>query len=227
MFCRGLISSSGRPRLGPSSSAHWQLTALPLRAQPLRVITSLCFTFPFSRTQGLFHPFLPWRRRLGERRRHLSCLRPALCRRRAYPTGMPTPSLSLCCARRSTLIPNKTICIRIWIQLQYITYYLRFRLHELSGVHVYTHVLCWVRPWSGAESAHCNCARLWEMDLDHVIVILLVMPVLDSASFTKLMIDITLLDSFEIAWWVSSYWLVSIFGALIVDMALSGTNGRT
>ena len=38
------------------------------------------------------------------------------------------------------------------------------------------------------------------MDLDHIIVILLVMPVLDSASFTKLRIDITLLDSFEIAW---------------------------
>ena len=55
-------------------------------------------------------------------------------------------------------------------------------------------------PVSGAESAHCNCARLWEMDLDHIIVILLVMPVLDSASFTKLRIDITLLDSFEIAW---------------------------
>jgi len=151
VFCRGLISSSGRPRLGPSSSAHWQLTASsPAEgpaAQGLTFITSLCFTFPFSRTQGLFHPFLPWRRRLGERRRHLSCLRPALCRRRAYPPGMPTPSLSLCCARRSTLNPNKTIRIRIWIQLQYITYYLRFRLHELSGVHVYTHVLCWVRPW--------------------------------------------------------------------------------
>ena len=125
MFCRGLISSSGRPRLGPSSSAHWQLTASsPAEgpaAQGLTFITSLCFTFPFSRTQGLFHPFLPWRRRLGERRRYLSCLRPALCRRRAYPPGMPTPSLSLCCARRSTPNPNKTICIRIWIQLQYIT----------------------------------------------------------------------------------------------------------
>ena len=29
-------------------------------------------------------------------------------------------SLSLCCARRSTPNPNKTNCIRIWIQLQYI-----------------------------------------------------------------------------------------------------------
>ncbi|KAG2535049.1 hypothetical protein PVAP13_9NG045946 [Panicum virgatum] len=29
--------------------------------------------------------FLPWRRRLGERRRHLSHLRQALCRRRASP----------------------------------------------------------------------------------------------------------------------------------------------
>jgi len=34
------------------------------------------------------------------------------------------------------------------------------------------------------------------MDLDHVIVILLVMPVLDSASSTKLSGDITLLDRF-------------------------------
>jgi len=48
----------------------------------------------------------------------------------------------------------------------------------------------------GAESSNSNCARLWEMDLDHVIVILLVMPVLDSASSTKLSGDITLLDRF-------------------------------
>ena len=54
-------------------------------------------------------PFLPWRRRLRERRRHLSCRRPALCRRRAYPPGMPTPSLSFCYAKRSTPDP----CIRI------------------------------------------------------------------------------------------------------------------
>ena len=38
---------------------------------------------------------------------------PALCRRRAHPPGMPAPSLSFCCARRSTPNPNKTICIRI------------------------------------------------------------------------------------------------------------------
>ena len=44
------------------------------------------------------------------------------CRRWARPLGMPAPSLSFCCARRSTPNPNKTICIRIWIQLHYITY---------------------------------------------------------------------------------------------------------
>ena len=45
---------------------------------------SVSRTFPFSRI-GFSPPllFLPWRRRLGERRRHLSLLRPALCRRRA------------------------------------------------------------------------------------------------------------------------------------------------
>ena len=32
------------------------------------------------------------------------------------------PFSSFCCARQSTPNPNKTICIRIWIQLQYITY---------------------------------------------------------------------------------------------------------
>ena len=65
--------------------------------------------------------FLPCRRRLDERRRHLSHLRQALCRRRASP-GMPAPSLSSCCSRWSTPSPNKTICFRIRIQLQYITY---------------------------------------------------------------------------------------------------------
>jgi hypothetical protein len=35
---------------------------------------------------------------------------------------MHAPSLPFYCARRSTPNPNKTICIRIWIQLQYITY---------------------------------------------------------------------------------------------------------
>ena len=79
-------------------------------------------TSPFSRTL-LFNlrfspsPSLelspPWRRRLGERRRHFSRPRPALYRRRAHPPGMPAPSLSFCCARRSTPNPNKTICFRI------------------------------------------------------------------------------------------------------------------
>jgi len=57
-------------------------------------------TFPFSWTATT---------RLGERRRRLSRLRPALCRRRAHPPGMPAPSLSLRCARRSTPNPNETI----------------------------------------------------------------------------------------------------------------------
>ena len=35
--------------------------------------------------------------------------------------GMPVPPLSFCFARRSTPNPNKTICIRIRIQLQNIT----------------------------------------------------------------------------------------------------------
>ena len=30
-----------------------------------------------------------------------------------HPPGMPAPSLCFCCARRSTPIPNRTICIRI------------------------------------------------------------------------------------------------------------------
>jgi hypothetical protein len=86
---------SAAPRSGP------QVHLLPLFLKP----------FP---SLGLSPPllFLPWRRRLGERRRHLSCLRPALCRRRAHPPGMPAPSFSFCCARRSTPNPNKTICIR-------------------------------------------------------------------------------------------------------------------
>ena len=72
-------------------------------------------TFPFAQT------LLPWRRRLGERRRHLSRLRQALCRRRAS-SRYAAPSLSFRCARRSTPNPNKTICIRIRIQLQYMSY---------------------------------------------------------------------------------------------------------
>jgi hypothetical protein len=85
------------------------LTALPLRAQPLRASGSSPLFLKHFPSLGLSPPllFLPWRRRLGERRRHLSCLRPALCRRRAHPPGMPAPSLSFCCARRSTPNPNK------------------------------------------------------------------------------------------------------------------------
>ena len=104
-----------------SSSFRWQarlsslIDTLPLRAQPLRVSGSqvhlLCFFkhFPsLGEDSDSLLPllFLPWRRRLGERRRHLSCLRPALCRRRAHPPGMPAPSLSFFCARRSTPNPN-------------------------------------------------------------------------------------------------------------------------
>ena len=59
--------------------------------------------------------FRPWRRRLGERR---PSPLPATSASSRY--SAPAPSLSLCCARRSTSNPNKTICIRIWIQLQYI-----------------------------------------------------------------------------------------------------------
>ena len=54
-----------------------------------------------------------------------------------HPPGMPAPSLSFCCANGAPPNPNKAISIRIWIQLQYITYKLRFRLQKLSGVHVY------------------------------------------------------------------------------------------
>ena len=59
--------------------------------------------------------FRPWRRRLGERR---PSPLPATSASSRY--AAPAPSLSLCCARLSTPNPNKTICIRIWIQLQYI-----------------------------------------------------------------------------------------------------------
>ena len=38
-----------------------------------------------------------------------------------HPPGMPAPSLSFCCARRSTPKPQQNYCIRIWIQLQCIT----------------------------------------------------------------------------------------------------------
>ena len=39
-----------------------------------------------------------------------------------HPPGMPAPSLSFCCARWSTPNPDKIICTRICIQLQYIIY---------------------------------------------------------------------------------------------------------
>ena len=107
-----------QPRLrwqARSNSAHWRPSRLPLRASGY-LLPLVLKAFP---SLGLYPPllFLPRRRRLGERRRHLS-----LCWRWAHPPGMPTPSLSFCCARRSTPNPNKIICIRIWIQLQYITY---------------------------------------------------------------------------------------------------------
>jgi hypothetical protein len=119
----GLGSTSARDppalvagSLRRSSSAHRQPWAQPLPAQGLRFLSSLCFLNLSLLSDSLLRPpllFLPWRRRLGERRRHLSCLRPALCRRRAHPPGMPTPSLYFCCARRSTPNPNKSIYIRI------------------------------------------------------------------------------------------------------------------
>jgi hypothetical protein len=111
------ISASDRPRLGmlrgrlargrlsdspPAQGSGPQVHLLPLF---LKLFPSLGLSPPLL--------FLSWRRRLGERRRHLSRLRPALCRRRAHPPGMSAPSLSFCCARRSTPNPNKTICVRI------------------------------------------------------------------------------------------------------------------
>ena len=78
-------------------------------SSPRRLLPPFLKRFP---SLGLSPPllFLPRRRRrLGERRRHLSCLRPGLCRRRAHPPGMPAPSLSFCCVRRSTPNPNRTI----------------------------------------------------------------------------------------------------------------------
>jgi hypothetical protein len=61
---------------------------------------------------------LSYRRRLGERRRHLSRLPPALCRRRASSRYVRPFSFHLLCETeaRSTPNPNKTIYIRIWIQ---------------------------------------------------------------------------------------------------------------
>ena len=67
------------------------IDALPGLQQSLplaraRLIHSSHLLPSLGHKQRLFPPLLfllPWRRRLGERRRHLSCLRLALCRRRA------------------------------------------------------------------------------------------------------------------------------------------------
>ena len=93
----------------PLFFSHFSVGSSPRR---LGFISSLCFLNLFP-SLGLSPPllFLPWRRRLGERRRHLPCLRPALSRRRPHLPGLPAPSLSFCCARRSTPIPNKTISV--------------------------------------------------------------------------------------------------------------------
>ena len=63
------------------------LTALPLTAQRLQISPAVQPQVRLLSSLGLSPAllFLTWRRRLGERRRHLSCLRPALCRRRAHP----------------------------------------------------------------------------------------------------------------------------------------------
>ena len=106
------ISGSDLPRLG---TLHLEVVG-SLELGPL---TALPLCFLKLSLHSLLPCFVPRRRRLGERRRHLSCLRPALRRRRAHPLGMPATSLSFCRARRSTPNPNKTICIRIWFQLQY------------------------------------------------------------------------------------------------------------
>ena len=87
--------------------------------------------------------FLHWRRRLGERRRHMSRLRPALCRRRASTRYARPPSLSFCCARRSTPNPNKTY---LYSDLSPVTvYYLLTSISFAKIIRctfVYTHVQC-------------------------------------------------------------------------------------
>jgi len=88
-------------------------------------------------------------RRLGERRRHWSRFRPALCRRQAHPPGMPSLSIFFCCARRSTPNPNKTICIQIWIQLQYLLTSISFaRIIGCACVHPCS-MLGPPLPWEG------------------------------------------------------------------------------
>ena len=96
-------AGSDRPRLGSLQLEPWgsRLARARLRGVGAHLLPLfLEQTFPFSWTATT---------RLGERRRRLSRLRPALCRRRAHPPGMPAPSLSLRCARRSTPNPNETI----------------------------------------------------------------------------------------------------------------------
>ena len=99
------MSSSYLPRLTSRaqidlglgcSSLSWQARSGSAYRQPsgsgpsrsglagLRFIPSLCFLSLSLLSDSPPLLFLPWqRRRLGERRRHLSRLRPAICRRRA------------------------------------------------------------------------------------------------------------------------------------------------
>jgi len=93
------------------------------------------------------------------------CLRRGLCRR-PEPTmaGMLAPSLSFPLCKIEHPNPNLSylaICIRIWSNLSYLGICIRIwsnykcihvlrlltSIFFLSGVHVYTHVFCWVRPW--------------------------------------------------------------------------------
>ena len=130
---RARLIEKSPPRSGLSRSG----TALFLKPFP-----SLSL---FSRLSDSLLPllFLHWRRRLGERRRHMSRLRPALCRRRASTRYARPPSLSFCCARRSTPNPNKTY---LYSDLSPVTvYYLLTSISFAKIVRctfVYTHVLC-------------------------------------------------------------------------------------
>ena len=71
-----------------------------------------------------------------------------------HPQGMPAPSLSFCCARRSTPNPNKTIFVRIWIQFNILP--TNFDV-VCKSYRVYS-VLCWVRP---LVQLICCCVILW------------------------------------------------------------------
>ena len=95
-------------------------TALPLRAERASgsspLLPLLTFRFSWSRTLSCFPGGDDW------------ASGGAICHVFAKPfagdehlPGMPVPPLSFCFARRSTPNPNKTICIRIRIQLQNIT----------------------------------------------------------------------------------------------------------